>query len=87
MCTHVFYLVTGVLITTHAIQPTDQKYGWFKSIYQHNLKKPTDFQLNKNNMVQLVDLSILIFGRTFINNGVDIDKGIEDAFEGEFGFD
>ena len=33
-----FYVIAGVLNTTHVTQQTDQNYGHFKSMYRQNLE-------------------------------------------------
>ena len=39
-----FYVIAGVPNTPHVTQPTDQNYGYLKSLYHRNLKILVEFR-------------------------------------------
>ena len=60
-----FYLIPVVPNTTHVTQATDRKYGLFKSVYQDNLVKLTEYIVSNNSgnkTIQPTGIPLLIFG-------------------------
>ena len=79
-----FYLIPGVTKTTHATQSIDRNYELFKSAYQDNLVKLTQYRVrNKSdkNTIQKNDITLLIFG------GISQKNGLKNVFEDSFEFE
>ena len=70
--------------TTHIAQATDRYYGLFKSVYQYNLVKLTEYIVSDKSdkkTIQPTDIPLLIFG------GGPQEIGLKNAFEDSFGFE
>eukprot|EP00532_Pseudo-nitzschia_australis_P013819 CAMPEP_0168210622 /NCGR_PEP_ID=MMETSP0140_2-20121125/3272_1 /TAXON_ID=44445 /ORGANISM="Pseudo-nitzschia australis, Strain 10249 10 AB" /LENGTH=775 /DNA_ID=CAMNT_0008137243 /DNA_START=1493 /DNA_END=3820 /DNA_ORIENTATION=- len=76
-----FLLHPGVPNTTHVPQPTDQNYGYFKTLYRKNLKTHFKYRQSKKETVRQNDFPLLVFGNQ-VNRYEDIP--LERAFEKAF---
>ena len=79
-----FYLIPGVPNTTHVTQATDINYGLYKSVYQDNLVKLTEYTVSDNSdnkTIHPTDITLLIFV------GGPQEIGLKNAFEDSFGFE
>ena len=77
------YVVAGVPNTTHVTQPTDQNYGYFKSIYRRNLKTLVEFRRSRNDKVRVSDIPLLVFGKSSnrrLNDAVELEHAFDRAF-------
>ena len=79
-----FYLTPGILNTIHVTQATDINYELYKSVYQDNLVKLTDYRVSGKSdkkTTQPTNIPLLTFecGIRHI--------GLKNSFEASFGFD
>ena len=72
-----FYLITGVLNTTHVTQATGKNYGLLKSVYWDNLSKLTEIRCSKKKALRPTDIPLLIFGS---EDEVHLRSAFEEAF-------
>ena len=81
---HGFYLIPGVPSTAHVAKATDRNYGLFKSVYQDNLVKLTEYRVSDNSdrkTIQPTGIPLLIFG----GGPQEIDP--KNSFEDSYGFE
>ena len=76
-----FHLLPGVPNTTHVTQPTDQNYGYFRSMYHSNLENLVHYRRSKNNTVRQIDIPLLVFGK---GAGCNDEIELEHAFDKTF---
>ena len=80
-----FYLLPGPPNTTAVTQATDQNYGEFKRVYWSNLKKLSEYRLERSETIKPTDIPLLVFGAT-VGTGDDAIV-LFDSYEIAFGFE
>ena len=74
----------GVPNTTHVTQPTDQNYGYFKTLYQKNLRDLVKYRRSKKESVCQLDFLLLVFGNQEDQyENIPLERAFEKAFSVE----
>ena len=74
------YVMPGVPNTTSKTQETDQSYGPFKGAFRRNIRALSQARFDSELSLQVIDLTLLVFGGKCSKTGVEL----EDAFNWAF---
>jgi len=74
------YVVPGLPNSTGKTQETNQNYGPFKGLYQHNLHALAGVRFEKKKNINITDLPYLVFGGKDDGTGLELRHAFNQSF-------